>query len=289
MTTRPLTTRETFGHGITWLAARSDAPERVAEGAGVRDLRRAPWGQGVAAAYAASGEEPSCLVTPPIDGWVLVASTRLPHLRGEGELQALLERTSAWARGAEVQAFASLTMADYQAWARARDGRLERSFYWFGAEDQAREHGDRTPDEAELRVPADDASKTTPDHVLAVAARWSLDPTALAARGLAPAEVWVGSLPDPEAAREARREQVRDQASRDVEQAMAALVEGDIASVTPPPETPPEERAQKLEGMAAHMASLGYQVTWAADRTRFDAAPPEGTPLPPMSFGLDDV
>lgn len=284
-----MTTRDTFGPGLTWLAVRSDAPERVAEGAGVRDLRRAPWAQGVAAAYAASGEEPSCLVTPPIDGWVLLASARLPHLRGAGELQSLLERTSAWARGAEVQAFASLPMADYQAWARASEGRLARSFYWFGPEDQAREHGERTPDEAALGLPGDDPSRTTVEHVLAVAARWSLDPTGLVGRGLAPAEVWVGSLPDPEAEREARREQVRDQASRDVDEAMAALVESDIASVTPPPETPPEERAQKLEGMAAHMASLGYQVTWSADRTRFDATPPEGAALPPMSFGLDDV
>ncbi len=285
-----MTTRETFGPGLTWLAARSDAPERVAEGAGVRDLRRVPWAQGLAAAYARSGEEPSCLVTPSIDGWVLVASVRLPHLRGdEGELQSLLERTSAWARGAEVQAFASLPMADYQAWARAAEGRLARSFYWFGAEDHAREAGDRTPEEAGLGLPAADPSKTTLESVLAVAAGWSLDPTTIAARGLAPAEVWVGSLPDPEAERQARREQVRDQASRDVEEAMAALVESDLASVAPPAETRPEERAQKLEGMAAHMAALGYQVTWAADRTRFDAAPPDGSPLPPMSFGLDDV
>lgn len=284
-----MSTRDAFGTGSSWLAARSDAPERVAEGAGVRDLRRVPWEEGLAAARAPSGQEPSCLVTPPIDGWVLVASTRLPQLRGEDELTALLERASAWARGAEVQAFASLPLPDYQAWARAREGRLTRSFYWCGAEDQAREVGERTPEEASLGVPGVDPSGVTAEHVLAVAARWGLDPTALAARGLAPAEVWVGSLPDPEAAREALREQVRDQASRDVEEAMAALVEGDIVAVTPPPETPEGERAQKLEGMAAHMASLGYQVTWAPDRARFDAAPPEGTALPPMSFGLDDV
>ena len=68
-----------------------------------------------------------------------VASTRLPHLRGEDELSPLLERVSAWLRGEQVQGFASIPRGDYQAWAMAESGRRVRSFYYFGAEDAWKE------------------------------------------------------------------------------------------------------------------------------------------------------
>lgn len=277
----------TFGPRCTWLAGQSDSPERVAEAAGVQGLRRASWAEGVAACYAESGVEPSCLVTAPIDGWVLVASTRLPHLRGEDELSPLLERASAWLGGATVQAFASLPKVDYQAWALAENGRRARSFYWFGPEERWSEDGERTPAEAMLRLPVDDPRKTVAEHVFKLAAVWSVDPTSIAARGL-PGEVWVGSLPDPEADVRAARERARGLASRDVDAAMEALAQSN-AVPDAPAETAASEKPAKLEGMATHMASLGYTIEWAPDRSRFRAVPPPALPLPPMSFGLDDV
>jgi hypothetical protein len=272
------------------LAAKSDAPERVAEAAGVTGLRRAAsWQDGVAAVHAESGDEPSCLVAGPIDGWVLVASTRLPHLRGENALAPLLERASARLDGAEVQAFASLPMQSYAAWARARAGKVVRSFYGSGAEDAGREAGDATEAERELGLPGDDPSKTSADDVLAVAARWSLDPTSIPLREVAGMPLWTGSLPDPEAELNAARERARDLASRDVDAAMAQLEASNLLPDEPPPPTSAAEKAEKLAGMATHMASLGYTVAWAADRRSFAATPPEGSPFPPMSFGLDDV
>lgn len=276
-----------FGPKCTWLAAQSDSPEKVAEAAGVQGLRRASWAEGIAACYAESGSEPSCLVTGPIDGWVLAASTRFPHLRRDGEMSQLLEHASTWLGGAVVQSFASLPKVDYQAWALAESSRCVRSFYWFGPEEDWKEEGERTPAEAMLRLPVDDPRKTVAEHVFKLAAIWSIDPTSIAARGL-PGEVWVGSLPDPEADVRAARERARDLASRDVDAAMEALasaaVEPEVTN-----ETPPSDKPAKLEGMATHMASLGYVIEWAPDRSRFRAVPPPALPFPPMSFGLDDV
>lgn len=285
-----MSTPPTFGRRCSWLAVWSEAPERVAEAAGVRGLRRAAsWADGVAAVHAGSGDEPSCLIAGPIDGWVLVASTRLPHLRGANELTPLLERASSRLDGAEVQAFASLPLQSYAAWARATGGRVVRSFYGSGAEDAGRETGERTPAEHDLSLPGDDPSKTTADDVLAIAARWSLDPTTVRLPEGAALPVWVGSLPDPEAELEAARERARDLASRDVDAAMAELEASNLLPEEPPPPTSAAEKVEKLAGMATHMASLGYAVEWAADRRSFAATPPAGLPFPPMSFSLDDV
>lgn len=283
-----MSTPPTFGRRCSWLAVRSEAPERVAEATGVRGLRRASsWADGVAAVHAESGAEPSCLVAGPIDGWVLVASTRLPHLRGENELAPLLERASSQLGGAEVQAFASLPMQSYAAWARAKGGKVARSFYGSGAEDAGRATGEPTTAEQDLGLPGDDPARTSADDVLAIAARWSFDPTTI--REVAVMPTWVGSLPDPEAELIAAREKARELAARDVDAAMAALEASNLLPEEPPPPTSAAEKVEKLAGMATHMASLGYTVAWAGDKRSFAATPPDGSPFPPMSFGLDDV
>ncbi|MBX3466703.1 MAG: hypothetical protein KF878_07385 [Planctomycetes bacterium] len=271
---------------MTLLVARTDAPERLAEAAGVRDLRPASWAEGAAAARARPGAQPSCALTRPVDGWVVLASDRLPTHRGDDAMGALLEGASAWLAGAEVLAFASLPSGDYQAWSRAADGRVTRAFYWFGAEDRAHELGERTPAELELGVPGHDPAATTPEHVLEVARRWCLDPSALPWGREAPGEVWVGALPDPEETRRAAREAALDQASRDVAAALEVEVQEDVGLA---PSGGGGDARERLDGMAAHMATLGYQVVWSGDRTRFEATPPEGVSLPPMAFGLDDV
>lgn len=289
MTTSPFTQRPRG----SWLVARTDAPERLAAAAGVRALRPFPRDGGptsgysalalsdlVAAARALPGVEPSCVVARPVEGWSVVVSDRLPTHRGDDALSALLARVSAALDGAEVLAFASLAQGDYQAWSRAEGGQVRRVFYWFGAEDRAHAQGERTPAEAQLGLPAQDPTTTAPEDVLAVARGWGIDLALLSG------DVWLGSLPDPEAARQAAREATLDQAARDVAAALEVEVQEDVDLA---PSGGGGDARERLDGMAAHMASLGYQVVWSGDRTRFEATPPEGVSLPPMAFGLDDV
>jgi hypothetical protein len=176
-----------FGYTCAWLAVRTTAPGDVVRALALEEVEAVGWPGGVDAAY-----DGAVFVTPPVDGWVLVASTALPAFGDDaGSPVALIERLSA-ALATEVQYFGTHRVVEYHAWAVARNGRRERAFAWLG------ERGEVLVDEGARRAgePTLEPTGESPDEdtVMRVAAAWSVDPTGLADRG-ALGTGWRGRLP----------------------------------------------------------------------------------------------
>jgi len=161
----------------------------------LRTVMVANWQSGAAA-------EEGVFVSPAIDGWVLVVG---PDLCGDGDygrlVPALLERLSA-AQG-EAAWFVNHVDAEHHGWALARGGDIVRAYAWAGDDREVLWLGEVTDAERELgcfvddpRDQSDDEVKWWPDesHVLAIAGRWTVDPSRLAARGLPASAGWIGRL-----------------------------------------------------------------------------------------------
>jgi hypothetical protein len=143
-------------------------------------------------------------VSPPVNGWTFVVGLALPHPVGRGfvdKATPLLERLGR--EFVEVQYFFSYPLIDFHAWARLIDGRVVRAFA-IGDEGMLWNTGRPTKEEKALglrlfelrgvRGRKGDAGGEmilypTEDHVMRLAARWSIDPTTLDA---AKAEPGVG-------------------------------------------------------------------------------------------------
>jgi hypothetical protein len=218
-----------FGYKICWFAVRTTDADAVAEAMELDRRRPANWRSGVAVAYGGTpGSERfvDVFVTPPVDGWTFAIGFDLPspaqagdkkRLRSGRHFRQLLSNLAS--RFAEVQFFGTHSVAQFDAWARAREGRIERIFSFVDGEVVASE-GPLTSEEATLgfldlggRTPADattyifdraealehddcNAGEETSsgaaaqgrfrnepipgeDHTIALAGAWSIDPTTL--------------------------------------------------------------------------------------------------------------
>ena len=143
-------------------------------------------------------------VSPPVDGWTFVVGLPLPHPVGRAfadKCTPLL--LDLGAQFPEVQYYFTYPLIDFFAWARIKDGRLVRAFA-IGDEGIVWNKGRTTREEKALglklfelrgvRGRKGDAGGEiilypTEDHVMRIAAGWSLDPTML---GEAPAEASIG-------------------------------------------------------------------------------------------------
>ncbi len=182
---------ESFGYKNAWVAVKDRSPQAVAEAMSLRNVRRCDWAAGIKAAYHYPSAG-SVFVTPQIDGWVLCIGlplfapleTRPPTF---GQLAA------EWAGKlqTEVQYFATHRIVEGHAWARAQPGRLERAYLYFGESGETL--FDEGPETAEERALVGDLTQVREEHVMALAARWSVDPSSLSERNL---EVGDGLLGD---------------------------------------------------------------------------------------------
>ncbi|MEU4423580.1 hypothetical protein AB0F81_23375 [Actinoplanes sp. NPDC024001] len=191
----------TFGYKIGWLAVPRRAPEEVAAAIGLSEPARVGWAEGVDGAYDAA-----LFVCPPVAGWTLVAGTTLLEASMTPAWGTWLARLSEPL--GEVQYFGTHRVIEYQAWWRARAGRLVRAFTFLGESGEVLANlGEQTAEEADLGLPYVDPAMSTdafwdlpglvlPDesHVLALAGRWSIDPTALD-EPAGPGEGLLGRLP----------------------------------------------------------------------------------------------
>jgi hypothetical protein len=186
-----------FGPRLVWFAVRSGNPEAVARALSLHDVAPSTWADGLKGAYGGR-----VFVTPPIDGWVLAASTRFPdpgdkkHPDNATPALVSLSRTLG-----EVQYFATYEVFDLQAWARYVNGAPVRKVAYLGADSLALwAEGEPTPEERKLGLVftkenmAKDPSPST-DNVFAVAGAWSVDPTKLQTRGLPPSLGMIGTPP----------------------------------------------------------------------------------------------
>jgi hypothetical protein len=170
-----------FGFKQAWVAVRDGSAEAVMAALGLRDLGPVPWRHGIDLAYLTDDR---VAVTPPLPGadgaqWLLVTGRWLATPQSQVDTAALSE-----ALGTEIQFFLTHRVVELHRWERAVDGKLLRAFEYLG------ENGDITdwrgqPDDGEVAIgiPAALEGETevlvSEMDVMRLAARWSLDPTAL--------------------------------------------------------------------------------------------------------------
>lgn len=167
-----------FGYKMSWLAVRSNDERAVAKRLSLMHLHEASWAEGIDGIY---DDDHLLLVTPPLNGWVLVAGLAVSQTgepNADARLLALLTDLSA--HFGEAQAFGTHRVVEHHYWLLARQGRLARGFAYLGESGEVLlNEGD--PTSAEVALLSGPAEDWLPDEetVLAVAAAWSIDPSSL--------------------------------------------------------------------------------------------------------------
>ena len=185
---------QSFGYKIFWFAIKATDPGLVQTALDCGQATPANWASGLAAASEVDPQAPGpwAFVSPPIDGWVLVASAGLPypvtiddHRNIGSKFDVLFARLMA--RFDEVQFFGSYRVADLVTWGRARGGRTERLFCSVDGEVLAN-LGEQTAEEAQLGFV--NLSGLSPldagEHIFAVAEDRNNEEERLIASGVSP-------------------------------------------------------------------------------------------------------
>lgn len=175
-----------FGYKIAWLAIPNAGSEAIATALRLQSVRTATWADGIQQAY-----ESKIFVTPAVSGWTLVVGQSLPSASVPEWLPMLLDLSEALG---QVQYFGTQRISDYNAWAKIVSGQVVRAYARVGWTTLF-DIGDMTAEEMELGLHFLDESASeksaeeyqeqdelaTPDEdsVIALASKWSIDPTDL--------------------------------------------------------------------------------------------------------------
>jgi hypothetical protein len=147
-----------FGFNVQWLALRTEDTAAVAHALQLVRTRPANWSTGLSRACAGI-DHGEVFVTPPVDGWTLVVYhiwagliSSMPHeVYGDAAVDnsQFLDLS---AKFGEAQHFyyEEAGACDFSYFARARDGSLERFFSFGGETSLAHNHGNQSPEEADL-------------------------------------------------------------------------------------------------------------------------------------------
>ena len=190
-----------FGYRMAWLAIRTRDTGAVIEALRLQEPEVANWRTGLGTVYHRALGESRVFVSPPVNGWTFVTGLPLPAPLSRRFFDKctplLLELGRSFV---EVQYFSSMPSMDYFAWARMIDGRVIRAFA-IGDEGVIWNKGKPTKEEKAmglklfefrgLRGRKGDAGGEivlypTEDHLMELAAKWSIDPTGLGRAELAP-------------------------------------------------------------------------------------------------------
>ena len=190
-----------FGYRMTWLAIRTRDTGAVIEALQLSSPQVANWSTGLGSVYDRELGEAHVFISPAINGWTFVAGLPLPAPVSRRFLDKctplLLDLGQTFV---EVQYFSSMPSIDYFAWARMIEGRVVRAFA-IGDEGVIWNKGRPTKEEKamglklfEFRgvrgrrgdVGGEMVMYPTEDHLMELAAKWSLDPTALGNLALEP-------------------------------------------------------------------------------------------------------
>lgn len=197
-----------FGYKNLWIAVPATSTEEVAAALGLEEVVPCNWRSGYQAVYSYPGTH--IFVTPPLDGWVLAAGWALPGPGNPSALESWQDLMSRLSETfGEAQFFANHRVSSYTAWARYRNGRVERLFAQ--GDDPLHDLGWQTPEEEELGFrffepnspeaeeegywDREDLRSPDESDVMALAERWSLDPSRLGERDLPPSTGLAGRLP----------------------------------------------------------------------------------------------
>ncbi len=177
-----------FGYKTAWIAVLGRTTTEVADGLSVGSRQLMSYRDGTAAAYASG-----VFVTPPIDGWTLAHGRDLTDDLNPIDSEFLSWLAAMSTRLGDVQFFLTHRVSECHQWAWARDGRILRAY---AVEDMEVPLlvGEPTEVETDLGVGTGTAGSETwdeaqwdawaatmPDEsvVMAVAGRWSVDPSEL--------------------------------------------------------------------------------------------------------------
>lgn len=186
-----------FGQDMSWLAIKTDDPMAVCQALGLVEAEPANWQSGTSAIYEPDLRATRVFVSPAVDGWVLVAGLSLPHPQQApfvDKCRPMLARLGA--QFPDVQYFANDTVVDLHAWARVVRGRFMRGY---AVIDTSVVWSDGAPgnEERELGlshfeirgvenrsgdIGGELLMHPRGEHVLALARRWSINPTELSRR-----------------------------------------------------------------------------------------------------------
>lgn len=178
-------TPSVFEQSCRWLAVKNAQLPVVQAALDLHNPVPCSWGEGV------SRLGPGRLfLSPPIHGWILVIGNGLPDPTDDVDrcfhFLVRLSRSLG-----QVQFFSMDRAVNHHAWVRADGGRIRRAYAWAG--ETLWNQGAVTPAESELclkcfaygegsgmaSMASDEASVPNADRLIALAARWSLDPTSI--------------------------------------------------------------------------------------------------------------
>jgi hypothetical protein len=181
-----------FGYKCAWLAIKTEDPQAVTEALGLQNVRKSEWEKGVTAAY--GGE---VFVTPPIKRWVLAASFSLPEIVDKtrpDQLSPLVKTLGK--KFVEVQYFGTHRVVEYHGWLRATKGEIVRRYAYLGERGETLcDEGKRTEEETKLGLIYNDSKFPNEQHVMELAAAWSIDPSSLDELKLGRSLGYLGSFP----------------------------------------------------------------------------------------------
>ncbi len=199
-----------FGYKMAWLAIRSRDTQHIINTLAISDIEPANWDTGLGIVYSPDLAEDRLFVSPPVNGWTFGVGLALPHPLGRSFVdKAMPLLVGIGGEFIEVQYFYSYPPIDLFAWARMIDGRLVRAFA-VGDEGVLWSKGKLTKEEKMLdlklfelrgmRGRKGDAGGPivlypTEDHIMRLAAKWSIDPTRIDQVQGEPAFGYVGRAP----------------------------------------------------------------------------------------------
>jgi hypothetical protein len=199
-----------FGFQMAWLAIRTRDTQRVLDALGLFDVKASNWTSGLGTVYDNTLGETHVFVSPPVNGWTFVVGLPLPHPVGRRFVDKctpfILDLGTTFI---EVQYFFSYPLIDFFAWARVLDGKLLRAFA-IGDEGVVLNKGKPTKEERAMGLKLfefrgvkgrkGDAGGEillypTEQHLMQLAAKWSIDPTSLRSAKTDAAFGFVGTVP----------------------------------------------------------------------------------------------
>lgn len=208
-----------FGIKLNWFAIRTTEVDAVLQALQMGEGRQANWSSGIEAAYSCrvgGFDKDLAFVTPPVEGWVMVAGAALPYPvmhtdDRHGGIGAAFDQLFArlCASFSEVQFFGSDRRVGFVAWARHRRGEADRIFA-FGDGEVYANVGAQSADETGLGMPdlnglapeqateklfEGELSLPDEDLPLQLAQRWSVNPGMLEQMSLPPSCGRVVELP----------------------------------------------------------------------------------------------
>lgn len=198
-----------FGREMSWIAIRDGNAPEILEVLGIAQAAPVSWECGLGLIYSSEFADRFVFISPPVEGWTLVAGIGLPipsSARFVDKLMPLLQRISR--RFDEVQYFASHPAIDFYGWARLKAGAEPRGFaageagiVWdIGtAALEERKIGAGSMEVRGIRDRVGDIGgglilHPTEDHVFTLARLWSVNPMAQPPPTLR-STGWIAALP----------------------------------------------------------------------------------------------